>query len=176
MTAGARFGWMALMIVMVAAIALILTLRQAGDPSGSVDTAKNAEKVEDGCVLTQTLAYTRCAHEVTRRVEAPTSLTGKTREEAQAAYPDWQLTEFLPARIAMRRDIALHCPEHYVLMPDEAGMLGVFRNEYGDGLKFLRGLETPLSALPEDVAQSVREGMGFDSLEALEGYLESLES
>ncbi len=146
-------------------------------PENAADAAgTQSSRVEAGCELVQQLTYSRCDHKVDRRTPLPQELVGKTRQEVEAAYEGWQVTEFLPKRITMARLFPLYCADHVVLMPDETGVLSLFENKYGDAMAFVRSLEIDMDALPESIAEEVRMGKGFDSLEEVEQWLESIES
>jgi len=135
-----------------------------------------AVKIEAGCQLVQTMRYTPCGHETTRRLEAPEELVGKERAQVEAAYDQWRVTGFAAKEVQMEQQLSIHCPMHVVLMPDEAGVLSIFENKYGDALAFVRSLDTPLHSLPEAVQEELRTGKGFDSLQELEQWFESVES
>jgi len=147
-------------------------------PENMADTAgtQPSIRVEAGCELVQQLTYSRCGHDVTRRTPLPQELVGKLRQDVEAAYEGWQVTEFLPKRVTMARLFSLYCAAHVVLMPDETGVLGVFENKYGDAMVFVRSLETTLDSLSESIQEEVRLGKGFDTLEDLEQWLENVES
>ncbi|MDD3412191.1 MAG: hypothetical protein PHY12_15405 [Eubacteriales bacterium] len=138
--------------------------------------AASDTRVAEGCELVQTLSYTRCEHTVTRRVAAPPELTGKTLEDVKPLYDAWQITSFAPREIGMSQRPDLYCPDHYVLMSGEDGRLNVFQNKYGDALALVSELDAQLSALPAAMQEEARAGIGFDTLEALEQWLESAES
>ena len=147
-------------------------------PESAADMAgtQPSTMVEAGCELIQQMTYSRCGHELTRRTPLPQELVGKTRQEVEAAYEGWQVTEFLPRRVTMARLFPLYCARHVVLMPDETGVLGVFENRYGDAMAFVQSLQTSMDTLPEAIQEEVRLGKGFDTLEELEQWLENVES
>ncbi len=153
-------------------------LSNTAPPENMADAAGTQPSihVEAGCELVQLMKYSRCDHEVTRRIPLPQELAGKTRQEVETAYEGWQVTEFLPKRVTMARLVSLYCAEHVVLMPDETGVLGVFENKYGDAMAFVRSLETSLDSLPESIQEEVRLGKGFDTMKDLEQWLENVES
>ena len=76
----------------------------------------------------------------------------------------------------MEQQISLFCPDHMVLMPDSAGMLCVFENKYGDALALVNELNIAVSSLPAAAQEDVEMGLGFDSPEEMEMWLESVES
>ncbi len=145
-------------------------------PQADLAGTVSSTKLESGCELIQNMTYSRCGHEVTRRTGMPQELVGKTRQDIETAYDQWRVTEFLPKRVTMERQLDLYCAQHVVLMPDETGILGVFENKYGDAMAFLQTLETSLDSLPEAIQEEIRVGKGFDTLAELEQWLESVES
>ncbi len=152
-------------------------LTDTAPPENAADMAgTQPSRVEAGCELIQQMTYSRCDHKVERRTPLPQELVGKTRQDVETAYEDWQITEFLPKRITMARLLSLYCADHAVLMPDESGVLGVFENKYGDAMAFVRTLDTRLDSLPESIQEEVRLGKGFDTLDDLVQWLESIES
>ena len=133
-------------------------------------------RVADGAELMQTLTYTRCTHTVTRRVTAPVEIYGKTLEEVQPLYPEWQITGFSATEVAMARKPDLFCPDHLVLMTGADGRLCVYRIRYGEALALEKQLESEAASLPAAAQEELAEGIGFSTEEALAGWLESMES
>ena len=143
-------------------------------PIAQADAADSAPA--EGCELLQTIAYTRCDHSVVRRAAAPTEVYGKSLEDVQVLYPEWQITEYGRKQIVMEMQLPLFCPDHLVLMPDEAGMLCVFRNKYGDALALVNELNIAYKDLSAAAQEDVELGMGFADTQELEQWLESAES
>ncbi len=164
--------WLAVLM----GVALVITLIAAVRDSGTRMASSTRKNVEDGCVLTQTIRYARCGHEVTRRLEADREYKGCTLEQMQQAFSEWSITSFSPSEIVMNCTMQLFCPDHLVVMPDGAGVLGVYENAYGDGYALKNQLDTPVSALPEDVREHVHLGVGFGSAQEIEAWLENFES
>lgn len=169
-------------ILLLAAVTLLIPSNlgspapSASQPPADRTASGNALRVAEGCELVQTLSYTRCEHSITRRVAAPTELYGKTLQEVQPLYEEWQITEFAPKEIKMSQQPDIYCPDHMVLMPNETGLLCVFQNKYGDALALVEELQTEVSALPSAMQEEVRRGIGFATLAELEQWLESAES
>ena len=153
----------------------LLMRNEQQEPSQQVGGADTV-RVTDGAELMQTLTYTRCAHTVTRRVTAPVEVYGKTLEEVQPLYPEWQITEFSASEVRMSQRPDMFCPAHLVLMTGPDGGLCVFRNKYGDALALEKELSTDVASLPAAVQEELAEGIGFVSDEELSGWLESVES
>ncbi|MBQ8200418.1 MAG: hypothetical protein IJZ74_01480 [Clostridia bacterium] len=145
-------------------------------PEAAQVQSDSASTLSADCQVIQHLTFTPCGHDMTRRQSLPVELAGKTRQELTAAYDAWQVTSFASAEVVMVQSLDMYCPEHMVLMPDEGGSLCIFQNRYGDALALVKELAIPLNELPDDVQNEVRQGKGFDSLDALEKWLESAES
>jgi len=168
----------------VAALCLALGLMMIPGESaapGELPDAQAADSAVGGVLaedseMMQTLTYTRCTHTVTRRIPAPEELYGKTRQEVEALYPEWRVTEFSDKMVMMEQQPDLFCPAHIVVMPDGAGMLCVFQNRYGDALMLQRELGIDVKTLPAAIREELEGGMGFSTAEELEQWLESAES
>lgn len=170
-------------VLMLTALALLLCFglkpsrAAAPDAEDGALTASDASaRLSAECELLQRVTFSPCGHEMTRRQRLPAELADMTKDELAAKYDQWVITSFSPAQVSMERALALYCPEHVVLMPDESGQLCIFRNRYGDALALVRELGVPLSDLPDDVQEDVRAGMGFDDEVTLEKWLESVQS
>ncbi len=165
---------------MLMMLALLLTLAliplRAGDPDATLTARDAAATLAAECTMTQQLTYAPCGHRVIRRQALPGELAGRTRADLEHAYDAWQVTGFSPEAVTMERTFALYCPQHIVLQPNESGLLCAWQNRYGDALSLVKELGVAVSELPDSAQAEVRQGKGFDSLEALEKWLESAES
>ena len=171
----------AVLVGMALLLIIGLTPRTAAAPDADLPDAAlvgsdTAVTLTAECQLIQHLSYTPCGHELTRRQTLPTELVGKGRTELEAAYDLWQVTSFASGEVTMAQALDMYCPEHVILMPDESGMLCVFKNRYGDALGLVRELNVPLSELPDELQEALRVGKGFDNEEDLDRWLESNES
>ena len=101
---------------------------------------------------------------------------GCTLQQMQQAYAEWDITSFSPAEIEMSRTLSIYCPDHLVVLPDGAGVLGVYENKYGDGYALRTQLDIPITDLPENVRETVYLGVGFATDAEIESWLETLES
>lgn len=169
------------MLLLGAALLLVVALmpQHANAPGADEEAlvaADAANRLSSDCQLIQHVSFTPCGHSMTRRQQLPVELSGRTRDELSDAYSQWIITAFSPTQVTMERSIGLYCPEHVVLMPDESGQLCIFRNTYGDALALVKELHLPLRDLPDETQELLRPGKGFDDEEALEKWLESIQS
>ena len=172
-------GMLALGAVLVLCVAVLAPDHTApGDLVPPVSEAGNVNEtvLSSQGELSQTLTYSRCGHTVKRRMTAPAELHGKNLQEAEALYPQWRITAFSPAQIVMEQRPEIFCPDHLVVMTGENGRVCVFRNKYGDALALERELEMDAGQLPAAVREELAMGVGFDTAEEMEMWLESVES
>lgn len=166
-------------ILVLAGVAVLLavglTPRRTADDTAET-AADRASLLSAGCQVIQHITYEPCGHELTRRVVLPEELIGKGRTELEAAYDLWRVTGFASDEVSMELQLPLYCAEHTILMADESGMLCIWKNRYGDALALEEELKIPLSDFPEDVQDALRGGMGFESRELLDKWLENAES
>ena len=166
-------------ILALAGVAVLLvvglTPRRTADDTAETGSDR-ASTLSAGCQVIQHITYEPCGHQLTRRVVLPEELIGKGREELEAAYDPWRVTEFAADEVSMELQLPLYCAEHIILMADESGMLCVWQNRYGDALALVEELGIPLNDFPEDVQDALRGGMGFETRELLDKWLENAES
>ena len=157
-----------------------LTPRSASAPEDNQPAAQvgssTVQTLNADCALIQHLTYTPCGHSLTRRQTLPPDLAGKTRADLEAAYDTWQVTSFAPGEVTMEQSLAMYCPEHMILMPDDSGMLCIFQNKYGDALALVEALELPLSDLPDSYQEEIRPGKPFPTQTELSQWLEAADS
>ena len=140
-------------------------------PPPAVGAVEQGAKIAPGCEIIQTMAFSRCAHSVTRRVQAPEALTGADFSTAQNYYDLWQIETFTPEHIDMRREIPLFCPIHTVAGVDEAGSVVLSRNMYGDGMAVTKETGKALASFDEAAQEALMLGLGFDSEAEAEAWL-----
>ena len=170
-----------LTLVCMAALLIVgLTPRTVSAPETEQPAAQAgvdaAALLAEDCQLIQHMTYAPCGHELTRRMALPAELVGKGRADLEAAYDLWQVTGYAPTEVTMEQALNLYCPEHLVLMPDDSGMLCIFRNRYGDALGLVSELNIPLTELPDAIQEELRPGKGFSTQEELDAWLEATES
>ena len=71
----------------------------------------------------------------------------------------------------MRREIDLYCPMHAVLSVNEAGEAVLTRNVYGDGMAVEKTYAFTLADFSPGDRQTLLRGIGFDSKEEAETWL-----
>ena len=140
-------------------------------PAASV--AGDGQRIQRACQIVQTMAFSRCGHSVTRRVSVPEALVGEDFSAARAYYDMWSIDSFSPENVTMRREIDLYCPMHAVLSVNEAGEAILTRNVYGDGMAVEKTYAFTLTDFSPEDRQALLRGIGFDSREEAEGWLES---
>lgn len=161
---------------LLAAAVLILAPEEPDIPSSPSSAQSSSSVPQEGAEMIQTIVYVRCGHTVVRRSNAPTEVYGQTLDAVEALYPNWQLTELSARLIKMEKQLPLYCPDHMVLMPDDAGMLCVFQNKYGEAMSMIRELNIPVKQLPAAAQEEVEMGLGFTNAEEMDRWLESVES
>ena len=138
-------------------------------PAASV--AGDGQHMSRDCQIIQTMAFSRCGHSVTRRVNAPEALAGADFSAARDYYAAWSIESFSPENVTMRREIDLYCPMHAVLSVNEAGEAVLTRNVYGDGMAVKKTYALTLTDFSPEDRQALLRGIGFDSQEEAETWL-----
>lgn len=146
----------------------------AYSPDAGQANAPRADLVAQGAKQAQTIVYMRCGHEVQRRVDVPVHFVGMNREAVAAQLdPAFRLTGFSANELEMAGSFDLFCPQHYVLMLDADGALGVYQNIYGYEME--RMGDRRVGRIDEELRRKLLRGVAFDSLEELEDWVSALE-
>lgn len=120
------------------------------------------------------VGFDACGHEVL--AVGNESLAGKTREEAERAYPGWALEKFSDKEVIFTKSLPGYCPKHYVLLL-AGGELGVYRtDETTYERKRLMVLDWDEAAFDSAERAELENGLAFDDLNGVNAYLESAES
>ena len=118
--------------------------------------------------------FEACGHDVTTLQNE--SLGGKTREEAEQAYPGWTLASFSKNAVLFTKAVQGFCPQHYVLLLS-GEELGVYRtDEISCEPKRLMVLDWDEASFDSTERAELKAGLAFDDLEGVNAYLESAES
>ena len=146
-----------------------------GVPAG----ADVSDTTQAGTYLHRTMRY-MCGHSVQRREELPAQLRGLTHaaleKDIVRVIPDAQVTGFSVQEVDIAQAMEIPCPLHWVLRLGENGRLQVLQNMTGETLEVIREAEVERQALGTDTLQELLAGVTFDDVQALEGYMESLNS
>jgi len=139
-------------------------------PHADATGANHVQLVAPGAKQAQSIQYTRCGHEVLRRVDVPPEWVGLSKDAVlHVMDPAWRMTAFSPAVLEMSRAMDMFCPQHFVLLLGPDGAPGVYRNRYGFSMERLE--DVTLRALDEATWETLAQGLAFDSREALNDWV-----
>ena len=97
---------------------------------------------------------------------APVFLQGLHLEELQSIYLDWQVVLFSPEKVILRCKIDGLSSETYIL-GEMDGFLAVFYEDAQKGIHLKEKTLLPLSALPEEEAEEIENGIRIEGEENL---------
>jgi len=164
------------MLTLIVAVLLIQPWRQPDTPpDNAAESLFQGATLTSETILDQTITYLPCGHVVQRRLESPAEFTGMDRKGIENALPEYRVTAFSGKEVAMQRDMSIFCPDHWVLMPDAQGELGIWQNQMGEAMVRVRNLGIVVDDLPESEQNEVRIGKGFASAEELDEWLEGVD-
>lgn len=147
----------------------------SGMPAG----ADVSDTTQADAYLHRTMRYI-CGHSVQRREELPAQLRGLTHaaleKDIGRAIPGAKVTGFSAREVDIAQAMDIPCPLHWVLRLGENGRLQVLQNMTGETLEVVREAEAERQSLGADTLQELLAGVVFDDVQALEGYMESLNS
>ena len=134
-----------------------------GERDGRMEAAQTARAAQT----------TPCIHETTKMVYqyfytrdkvtkeqvelAPVFLQGLNMEQLQSVYQGWQIILFSPDKVILQCKIEGLSSETYIL-GEKDGFLAVFYEDGQKGIHLKEKTDVPLSALPKEEAEQIREG------------------
>lgn len=146
-----------------------------GVPAG----ADLSERTQENAYLHSTLRYL-CGHSVQRREALSAQLVGLSRaameEKIGSVIPGARITGFSAQEVDIALELDIPCPLHWVLKSGENGKLQVLQNTTGEALSVVRETDIAYAGLTPQAQEDLLEGMIFDDVQLLEGYLENLDS
>ena len=139
-----------------------------------------SERTGADCYLHRTLYYAPCGHSVQSREKLPARLVGLSRAALESAIgdviPGAAVTGFSADEVDISLSTDIPCPLHWVLRTGEDGMLHILQNRDGEALALVRRTDTSAGMLGDHERAALAQGMIFDDVQAMEGYLESISS
>ena len=101
--------------------------------------------------------------------ECPYELYGMGMNETKEYYSDWNLLEFMPTKVVLRKNTSLENPERYVVGIYD-GCVAVFYENSEEGIYLLTDI--PVVSIDEDRRKRLKEGIYVEGRERLNRILE----
>lgn len=142
---------------------------EEGVPEWEEKTVSEQMMLLENAEIFQTMIFSRCSHQVQRRIRVPQQLRQADFETVKSYYDVWNIRTITKEKVEMDRTIDLFCPEHIVIGLDRTGQVVMMENRYGDGMAILRVYEVPVEE--EELRRTLLVGIGFGSKEEAEKWL-----
>lgn len=129
----------------------------------------------DSYKLTIQYNYRPCSHQVVEVYDNQTELAGKTRQEVEREYPDFQIEQFDEEQVVLEKDFSVYCEKHYILIW-ENDQLAVYQTQpkTGDQVKVKQMNDSATRYMTANQKKQVKQGKVFSTLEEIETYLDKL--
>ena len=184
-------------LALIAGMLLGYVLQPSEAPGQSVQNQAEAAPVDRIGVVSilpttrveRETCFLQCGHTVISTLENASGFTGLTKTELADRYPKAIITSFSSDLVHIVERFEGYCPEHFVLLSAEEGMLKVMRMQAetlasagvlpeAETLENVCVLEIPdaLEGLDAETAEQLQQGEAFSSLDEINRYLENLES
>ncbi|NLM13003.1 MAG: hypothetical protein GX209_04575 [Epulopiscium sp.] len=144
-------------------------------PEGIPTSQANAPKIARSTQMVYQYYYEEDGKTVEETIEPPYFLIGLTRDELQEKYSDWQISYFSDQKVVMKKNIASKSPYHFVVGVYN-GYIAIFYNNEEGELEIKEITETPISSLPIEEQNKLKEGIKVYGEEALIRILEDYTS
>lgn len=132
------------------------------------------QRMDADAKVYQTMYFLRCGHNVSRRVGLAEDVKTATFSDVQGYYELWHIASITKKLVEMERQLDLYCPMHQVVNLTETGQVVLCENRYGDGMAVKKVYDADTETLPEEKRNQLLAGIGFDSEEEAERWLEKM--
>lgn len=153
-------------------IGIALTPMDKGAEVASIEMAC----VGPNTVITANLSFTGCAHGYEKTIDNALHV-GETREELSEKFPYHTVLKFTQNEVVLDRRIDGCCRLHYALISSGTSALTLQKfNEETLRMEDKADIALDITALDAAVQDELLSGVVFDSMDAVNAYLEGLES
>lgn len=160
-------------ITAAATLIAILCISTARAPADNQAAQQNV-RLPRGSMLTLQTTYALCGHELSQQEVLVCEGRDVTRDELQALYPDWQLTELSSDSALLVRTLDIPCEKHYLIKLSGARLtISQLRN--GEMVE-AGSAAIARDALDPELIQQLERGKLADTLAQAEGVIEDVES
>ncbi|WP_341877012.1 BofC C-terminal domain-containing protein [Defluviitalea saccharophila] len=135
-------------------------------PEGVPTAQANAPRITRSTQMVYQYYYEEDGKIVEETIEPPYFLIDLTRDELQEKYSDWQISYFSDQKVIMKKNIASKSPYHFVVGVYN-GYIAIFYNNEEGELEIKEITETPISSLPIEEQNKLKEGIKVYGEEAL---------
>lgn len=136
-----------------------------------IEDEKKGEKIEPATKMVYEYYYTKDSTTQRAEEEPPYYMIGKTKEEMEAIFDEWEIVSFSKDAVVMRKSIDAGSAQSYIVGVQD-GFVAVFYTEAMDGAKIKEVTDTPISALPKEDQKKLLEGISISGDDALIRLLE----
>lgn len=193
-----QYMWLAMGCIAIGLLSYLVTLNLLNDTT-TLESTKNEivqekvipeqeelieEKAASLTTVSQIQPYTKMVYEyyypkdgITKEQEdtPPYFLLDLTMEDVQKMYEDWQIITFSDKKVVMRKTMEGKSDERYVV-GEKDGYVAVFYEEPKNGVRLHQITHTPVSSLPKEDQERLKNGISVLGDSNLSKILEDYES
>jgi hypothetical protein len=142
----------------------------------SLATDQEAEVITLETLLVFERFYKECQHRKIEQCNVSLDHIGLSENEFSQLYSTWEIKEFSPSKIWLKKEINTYCPEHYIIK-DKNGCIAIYQPlEDNDGIWLIEQTKVNTALLDIETQNRIREGIVVDSIEEIEGLIENWDS
>ncbi len=134
--------------------------------------APRETRIADDAEVEWFARFTACEHELA--LKAPGDVSGMTRKELEAAYPDYALEMFDAKQARLVKTVEGCCPEHFMLKLGENSLIITKMDAKTLTPKEVMRIIIDTGLLDETARTALEGGIVFDSLATINAFLEGV--
>lgn len=139
-----------------------------------IETDVKEKKTSPNCEVILNSHYTKCGHTLVEYTNLPNDLVNSSKADIQKVYQGWDIKEFEPNKITLKRDIKSECGEHYILRINE-GKIAIYKALEDGREELYENTEISTEYLPEVDKENMKNGIVANGKQELNRILEDFE-
>lgn len=153
------------------------TTRTAAEETGEPQDSQAASNIPDeaavspGTTFVFRTRFTLCGHMIEKTAAASDAEVNLTEAALQEKYAGWTITRFTVPLIEMERNIATHCPKHYILGISN-GNIAVYQYDEDGKKNMIEETDISIETLTPEDQKSLESGIIADTEDDLNLKLE----
>ncbi len=148
-----------------------VTVAPTEEPVADVSHIPDVQTITPSTKIVYHYYYSEDGRTETIEEEPPYFLVGETKEGLIQSFPEWDIESFTTAEVVMKKTIEGKSAEYYIV-GDYEGYVAVFYEKEVNGESLKEITDMPMSALPEEEQQKLKNGIHVAGNDALNKILE----
>ncbi len=141
-------------------------------PNKEITNIPNIDLITPNTVLEFEVNFELCGHsKIKKSASASDDEINLSEEQMRVKYQDWQIVNFEPEKVVLRKTVNAYCPDHFIIGVKGEG-IAVYKYNIDGQKVLLDETDIQISTLTPEDQEIVKGGIVADTEDELQGVLE----